>query len=139
MHLVRAAQEETRLPAWLGSVPPRHLEWPAHRRLPQADVDDVRLQERNRPLRAQEDARGGGFRRASNPKLLRDARGRPGHTEELRPGLHGARVPGAVGADGGAFYMVKGDAASVLRCRHGQTTHTLGAHRRASGSGTRRG
>ena len=41
---------------------------------------------------------------------------------ELRPGLHGARVPGAVGADGGAFYMVKGDAASVLRCRHGQTT-----------------
>jgi hypothetical protein len=51
-------------------------------------------------------------------------------TEELRPGLHGARVPGAVGADGGAFYMVKGDAASVLRCRHGQTTHTLGAQAR---------
>ena len=49
---------------------------------------------------------------------------------ELRPGLVGARVPGAVGADGGAFYMVKGDAASVLRCRHGQTTHTLGAQAR---------
>ena len=49
---------------------------------------------------------------------------------ELRPGLVGARVPGAVGADGGAFYMVKGDAASVLRCRHGQTTHTLGAQTR---------
>ena len=27
--------------------------------------------------------------------------------EELRSGLVGARVPGAVGADGGAFYMVK--------------------------------
>ena len=51
-------------------------------------------------------------------------------TEELRAGLVGARVPGAVGADGGAFYMVKGDAASVLRCRHGQTTHTLGAQAR---------
>jgi hypothetical protein len=51
-------------------------------------------------------------------------------TEELRPGLVGARVPGVVGADGGAFYMVKGDAASVLRCRHGQTTHTLGAQTR---------
>ena len=51
-------------------------------------------------------------------------------TKELRPGLHGARVPGAVGADGGAFYMVKGDAASVLRCRHGQTTHTLSAQAR---------
>ena len=51
-------------------------------------------------------------------------------TEELRPGLVGARVPGAVGPDGGAFYMVKGDAASVLRCRHGQTTHTLGAQTR---------
>ena len=51
-------------------------------------------------------------------------------TEELRPGLVGARVPGVVGADGAAFYMVKGDAASVLRCRHGQTTHTLGAQTR---------
>ena len=51
-------------------------------------------------------------------------------TEELRPGLVGARVPGLVGADGGAFYMVKGDAASVLRCRHGHTTHTLGAQAR---------
>ena len=51
-------------------------------------------------------------------------------TEELRPGLVGARVPGVVGADGGAFYMVKGDAASVLRCRHGQTTHTLSAQAR---------
>jgi hypothetical protein len=51
-------------------------------------------------------------------------------TTELRPGLLGARVPGVVGADGGAFYMVKGDAASVLRCRHGQTTHTLGAQAR---------
>ena len=49
---------------------------------------------------------------------------------ELRPGLVGARVPGVVGADGGAFYMCKGDAASVLRCRHGQTTHTLGAQTR---------
>ena len=39
-------------------------------------------------------------------------------------------MPGAVGADGGSFYMVKGDAASVLRCRHGQTTHTLGAQTR---------
>ena len=51
-------------------------------------------------------------------------------TAELRPGLVGARVPGVVGADGGAFYMVKGDAASVLRCRHGQTTHTLSAQAR---------
>ena len=51
-------------------------------------------------------------------------------TVELRPGLVGARVPGVVGADGGAFYMVKGDAASVLRCRHGQTTHTLSAQAR---------
>ena len=51
-------------------------------------------------------------------------------TTELRPGLLGARVPGVVGAEGGAFYMVKGDAASVLRCRHGQTTHTLGAQAR---------
>ena len=51
-------------------------------------------------------------------------------TAELRPGLLGVRVPGVVGADGGAFYMVKGDAASVLRCRHGQTTHTLSAQAR---------
>ena len=51
-------------------------------------------------------------------------------TTELRVGLFGARVPGVVGGDGGAFYMVKGDAASVLRCRHGQTTHTLGAQAR---------
>jgi hypothetical protein len=51
-------------------------------------------------------------------------------TEELRAGLVGARVPGAVGADGGAFYMVKGDALSVLRCRHGHTTHTLSAQAR---------
>ena len=51
-------------------------------------------------------------------------------TTELRAGLLGARVPGAVGTDGGAFYMVKGDAASVLRCRHGQTTHTLSAQAR---------
>jgi len=35
-----------------------------------------------------------------------------------------------VGADGEPFYMVKGDAASVLRCRHGKTTHTLGAQAR---------
>ena len=51
-------------------------------------------------------------------------------TVELRPGLLGVRVPGVVGADGGAFYMVNGDAASVLRCRHGQTTHTLSAQAR---------
>ena len=51
-------------------------------------------------------------------------------TAELRQGLVGARVPGVVGADGGGFYMVKGDAASVLRCRHGQTTHTLNAQAR---------
>jgi hypothetical protein len=51
-------------------------------------------------------------------------------TVELRAGLAGARVPGVVGADGGTFYMVKGDAASVLRCRHGQSTHTLGAQAR---------
>ena len=51
-------------------------------------------------------------------------------TSELRPGLVGARVPGVVGADGSAFYMVKGDAASVLRCHHGQTTHTLSAQAR---------
>ena len=51
-------------------------------------------------------------------------------TAELRPGLVGARVPGVVGADGEPFYMVKGDAASVLRCRHGKTTHTLGAQAR---------
>ena len=51
-------------------------------------------------------------------------------TAELRPGLLGVRVPGVVGADSGAFYMVKGDAASVLRCRHGQTTHTLNAQAR---------
>ena len=59
-------------------------------------------------------------------------------TKELRPGLVGARVPGAVGADGGAFYMVKGDAASVLY-RHGQTTHTLGAQARERQRHTRRG
>ena len=51
-------------------------------------------------------------------------------TAELRPGLLGVRVPGVVGADGGAFYMVKGDAASVLRCHHGHTTHTLNAQAR---------
>ena len=51
-------------------------------------------------------------------------------TVELRPGLVGARVPGLVGAVGEAFYMVKGDAASVLRCRHGHTTHTLSAQAR---------
>ena len=51
-------------------------------------------------------------------------------TTELRPGLVGARVPGVVGTGGGAFYMIKGDAASVLRCQHGQTTHTLSAQAR---------
>ena len=51
-------------------------------------------------------------------------------TTELRVGFFGARVPGVVGTDGGAFYMVKGDAASVLRCRHGHTTHTLSAQTR---------
>ena len=49
---------------------------------------------------------------------------------ELRPGLHGARVPGVVGDDGGAFFMVKGDASNVLRCRHGHTTNTLTAQAR---------
>ena len=51
-------------------------------------------------------------------------------TTELRVGFFGARVPGVVGGDGGEFFMVKGDAASVLRCRHGQTTHTLSAQAR---------
>ena len=51
-------------------------------------------------------------------------------TIELRAGLLGARVPGVVGGDGEIFFMVKGDAASVLRCRHGQTTHTLSAQAR---------
>ena len=51
-------------------------------------------------------------------------------TTELRPGLKGARVPGMMGSDGGGFYMVKGDAASVLRCRHGQTTNTLATQAR---------
>ena len=51
-------------------------------------------------------------------------------TTELRPGLVGARVPGVVGGECEPFFMVKGDAASVLRCRHGQTTHTLGAQAR---------
>jgi len=51
-------------------------------------------------------------------------------TTELRGGLCGARVPGVQGADGGAFYMVKGDVAHVLRCRHGQTTNTLAAQAR---------
>ena len=51
-------------------------------------------------------------------------------TTELRAGLFGARVPGVVGGDGGGFFMVKGDAASVLRCHHGQTTHTLSAQAR---------
>ena len=51
-------------------------------------------------------------------------------TTELRPGLAGARVPGVVGDDGGAFYMVKGDASSVLRCRHGHTTNSLAAQAR---------
>lgn len=49
---------------------------------------------------------------------------------ELRTGLCGARVPGAVGADGEPFYMVRGDAANVLRCRHGHTTNTLAAQAR---------
>ena len=51
-------------------------------------------------------------------------------TTELRPGLVGARVPGVVGGECEPFFMVKGDAASVLRCRHGQTTHTLSAQAR---------
>ena len=51
-------------------------------------------------------------------------------TTELRPGLKGARVPGVVGAGGAAFYMVKGDAPSVLRCRHGHTTNTLSSQAR---------
>ena len=51
-------------------------------------------------------------------------------TTELRGGLCGARVPGVQGADGGAFYMVRGDAPSVLRCRHGHTTNTLSAQAR---------
>ena len=51
-------------------------------------------------------------------------------TTELRGGLCGARVPGVQGADGGAFYMVKGDVAHVLRCRHGHTTNTLAAQAR---------
>lgn len=51
-------------------------------------------------------------------------------TTELRGGLCGARVPGVQGADGGAFYMVKGDVAHVLRCRHGHTTNTLTAQAR---------
>ena len=51
-------------------------------------------------------------------------------TTELRPGLVGARVPGVVGGECEPFFMVKGDAASVLRCRHGHTTHTLGAQAR---------
>ena len=51
-------------------------------------------------------------------------------TEELRPGLVGTRVPGAVGADGCAFYMCPNDAKSVLRCKHGNTTHALGAQAR---------
>ena len=51
-------------------------------------------------------------------------------TNELRPGLRGTRVPGVVGVGGAAFYMVRGDAASVLRCCHGHTTHTLAAQAR---------
>ena len=51
-------------------------------------------------------------------------------TAELRGGLCGTRVPGVQGADGGAFYMVRGDAPSVLRCRHGHTTNTLSAQAR---------
>jgi len=51
-------------------------------------------------------------------------------TTELRAGLVGARVPGVVGTDGGPFFMVRGDVASVLRCRHGHTTHTLVAQAR---------
>ena len=51
-------------------------------------------------------------------------------TTELRPGLKGARVPGVVGAGGAAFYLVQGDAPSVLRCRHGHTTNTLSAQAR---------
>ena len=51
-------------------------------------------------------------------------------TTELRDGLCGARVPGVVGVDGGAFYMCKGDAVHVLRCRHGHTTNTLSAQAR---------
>ena len=35
-----------------------------------------------------------------------------------------------VGDDGGAFFMVEGDASNVLRCRHGHTTNTLTAHAR---------
>ena len=50
--------------------------------------------------------------------------------EELRPGLRGVRVPGVYGLKGEAFYMAKGDVASVLRCGHGHTTHTLNAQAR---------
>ena len=49
---------------------------------------------------------------------------------ELRTGLYGARALGVRGADGEPLYMVKGDAASVLRCRHGHTTNTLAAQAR---------
>ena len=51
-------------------------------------------------------------------------------TTELRTGLHGTRVPGVVGADGEPFYMVKGDVANVLRCRHGHTTNMLAVRAR---------
>ena len=59
-----------------------------------------------------------------------DTRVATASTTELRTGLVGACVLGVVGADGGAFYMVKGYVASVLRCRHGHTTHTLRARAR---------
>jgi hypothetical protein len=51
-------------------------------------------------------------------------------TTELRTDLHGVRVPGVVGTVGEPFYMVKGDATNVLRCRHGHTTNTLTAQER---------
>ena len=59
-------------------------------------------------------------------------------TTELRPGLRGARVPGVLGPGGDAFFMVKGDGARVLRCRHGHTTNTLatqGRERRRRAAG----
>ena len=65
------------------------------------------MQECNRPVRAQEAARGGVGIRCASPKLLRDARGRPGHggaapgpSRRARAGRGGRRRRGVLHGQG---------------------------------------
>ena len=51
-------------------------------------------------------------------------------TTKLRPGLFGTRVPGIFGEGGEHFFKVLGDPMTVLRCKHGATSHTLSVQAR---------